>query len=64
MAYEKLLETTSDDPRLVLIKVQADTAEYWETGNIVKMVKQLFSKLTGSDSSDAEINKTVDLNKE
>ncbi len=60
MAYEKLLETTSDDPNLVLIKVKADTAEYWETGSKTKMVKRLFSKLTGKDS-DTEINKTVDL---
>lgn len=60
MAYEKLLETTSDDPNLVLIKVKADTAEYWETGSKTKMVKRLFSKLTGNHS-DTEINKTVDL---
>ncbi|MNJ03839.1 hypothetical protein D3C73_1643250 [compost metagenome] len=60
MAYEKLLATTSDDPNLVLIKVKADTAEYWETGSKTKMVKRLFSKLTGKHS-DTEINKTVDL---
>lgn len=60
MAYEKLLETTSDDPNLILIKVKADTAEYWETGSKTKMVKRLFSKLTGKHS-DTEINKTVDL---
>lgn len=60
MAYEKLLETTSDDPNLVLIKVKADTAEYWETGSKTKMVKRLISKLTGNHS-DTEINKTVDL---
>ncbi|MNO52686.1 Pyridoxamine 5'-phosphate oxidase [compost metagenome] len=61
LAYEKLLDTTSDDPRLVLIRVHADTAEYWETGSKIKLVKKLFSKITGSDSNDTELNKTVDL---
>lgn len=61
LAYEKLLETTPDDPNLVLIKVQAETAEYWETGNKTKMVKKIFTKLTGKGSDDTELNKTVDL---
>ncbi|MEF2966660.1 pyridoxamine 5'-phosphate oxidase family protein [Paenibacillus sp. M1] len=59
-AYEKLLDTNSDDPNLVLIKVKAETAEYWETGNLTKVVKRLFSKLTGTES-ETELNKTVDL---
>ncbi|RCX17734.1 general stress protein 26 [Fontibacillus phaseoli] len=61
VAYEKLLETSSDDPNLVLIKVKADTAEYWETGNPVKMVMRLFSKLTGAGKKDPNLNKTVDF---
>ncbi|WP_410770332.1 pyridoxamine 5'-phosphate oxidase family protein [Fontibacillus sp. BL9] len=61
VAYEKLLETSSDDPNLVLIKVKADTAEYWETGNPVKMVMRLFSKLTGAGKNDPNLNKTVDF---
>ncbi len=28
--YEQLLETNVDDPNLVLIKVQAEAAEYWD----------------------------------
>ncbi|GJM80317.1 general stress protein [Paenibacillus sp. HMSSN-139] len=35
-AYTKFLHTTSDDPNLILIKVKAEAAEYWETGNLVK----------------------------
>lgn len=62
MAYEKLLETTSDDPNLVLIKIAADTAEYWETGSMTKVIKRMFSKMTGADS-DTELNETVDLHK-
>lgn len=59
-AYAKLLDTTSDDPNLVLIKVKAETAEYWETGNLTKVVKRFFAKLTGNES-DTELNKTVEL---
>ncbi|WP_334076871.1 pyridoxamine 5'-phosphate oxidase family protein [Paenibacillus sanfengchensis] len=62
-AYGELLDTTSDDPNLVLIKIKAETAEYWETGSKIKMVKRLFSKLTGTESK-TELNKTVDLNGE
>lgn len=62
IAYEKLLETTPDDPNLVLIKIKAESAEYWETGNKTKMVKQLFSKITGKGSVETNMNETVDLN--
>lgn len=59
-AYEKLLDTTSDDPNLVLIKISAETAEYWETGNLIKVVKRLFDKMTGH-KSETELNRIVDL---
>ncbi|AOZ90901.1 pyridoxamine 5'-phosphate oxidase family protein [Paenibacillus crassostreae] len=62
IAYEKLLETTPDDPNLVLIKIKAESAEYWETGSKTKMVKQLFSKITGKGSDESNLNQTVDLN--
>lgn len=59
-AYGKLLDTTSDDPNLVLINIRAETAEYWETGNLIKVVKRLFDKMTGH-KSDTELNRIVDL---
>lgn len=59
-AYAKFLHTTSDDPNLVLIKVKAEAAEYWETGNLVKVIKRMFSQLTGKET-EAELNKTVKL---
>ncbi|MEK3890023.1 pyridoxamine 5'-phosphate oxidase family protein [Bacillus sp. FSL K6-3431] len=62
IAYEKMLQTTSDDPNLILIKVKANVAEYWEMGNWTKMVKQLFDKLAGTDSDETDINQVVDLN--
>lgn len=58
--YAKLLQTTSDDPQLVLIKVKAEAAEYWETGNWTKMMKRMFSQLTGA-RSETELNHTVNL---
>lgn len=59
-AYASFLHTTSDDPELVLIKVKAEAAEYWETGNLVKMVKRMFSQITRQKSRE-ELNKTVEL---
>lgn len=60
-AYEELLETTYDDPNLVLIKVNAETAEYWDSGNKFKMVKFLFNRLIGKNTEGTELNQTVEL---
>ncbi|WP_169090853.1 pyridoxamine 5'-phosphate oxidase family protein [Paenibacillus sp. PL91] len=61
-AYEKLLETTYDDPNLVLIKVKAETAEYWDSGNKFQMAKFLFRRLLGKDTEGTDINRIVELN--
>src|SRR5690606_5458447 len=50
--YEALLETTYDDPNLVLIKVHAETAEYWDAGNKFKMATFLFRRMMGKNSED------------
>ena len=61
-AYEKLLGTSYDDPNIVLIKVHAEAAEYWESGSFAKNVVNLFSKLTGKDQKDpADMNETIEL---
>ena len=61
-AYEKFLQTSYDDPNIILIKVDTDTAEYWETGNKTKTVKAFFKKMVGQEpEGDSDINKTVDL---
>ncbi|MFD2117311.1 pyridoxamine 5'-phosphate oxidase family protein [Paenibacillus yanchengensis] len=62
-AYEKMLQTTNDDPNLILIKVHAETAEYWEMGNIRKLVKQLFHTITGDKEDNAHLNEVVHLEK-
>ncbi|MGA9233025.1 MAG: pyridoxamine 5'-phosphate oxidase family protein, partial [Exiguobacterium oxidotolerans] len=58
--YEAYLGTSYEDPKVVLIKIDTEAAEYWETGNTTKSVKQVLKKVTGNDDS-SEINKTVDL---
>lgn len=60
-AYAKFLDTTPDDPNLVLIKVEPDTVEYWETGSISKMAQRFFHKLTGKGKEDVNLNSTVKL---
>ncbi|GAB6991051.1 pyridoxamine 5'-phosphate oxidase family protein [Paenibacillus pini] len=60
-SYAKFFGGSYDDPSLVLIKIKAETAEYWETGNKTKMVKSLFKKMTGKGSDDIDLNETVDL---
>ena len=60
--YEEMLETTYDDPNLVLIKVKAETAEYWDSGNKLKMVKFMFRRLLGRNTEGTDINQIVELN--
>jgi len=62
-AYEKLLESTAEDPNLVLIKVNVETAEYWDSGNLWKMMKYMFSRLIGKNTEGTEINQIVELNR-
>nr|WP_145162390.1 pyridoxamine 5'-phosphate oxidase family protein [Paenibacillus terrae] len=59
--YEQLLETNYDDPNLVLIKVQAEAAEYWDAGNKFKMARFLFRRLTGKSNEGTNMNRTVEL---
>jgi general stress protein 26 len=59
--YEELLETTYDDPNLVFIKVTAETAEYWDSGNPFKMVKYLFNRMLGKNAEGTAINQIVSL---
>lgn len=61
-AYEELLETSVNDPNLVLIKVKAETAEYWDIGNKFKMAKFLFRRMLGKNTEGTDINRIVELN--
>lgn len=59
--FDKLLETSYDDPNVVLIKVTPETAEYWETGNKLKAVKQFTKKLAGKKTlgDETEMNHRI-----
>ena len=61
IAYEKMLKTTPDDPNLVLIKIKAETAEYWEVGNWVKMAISIVNRLNNKETNQ-NINETIKLN--
>ena len=60
-AYEKIMQTSYDDSNVILIKVKAEAAEYWETGNFVKKVAFMYQRMTGQNSESADVNKTVEL---
>lgn len=61
---DKVLNTTYDDPNVILIKVTAETAEYWESGNTMKTVKNFAKKLTGNENEGdkKQMNDTVEFN--
>lgn len=60
-AYEALLNTTYDDPNLVLIRVKAETAEYWDSGNTFKMAKFWFRRLLGKHTEGTDIHEVVKM---
>lgn len=62
-AYEKIMKASYDDPNIVLIKVNAEAAEYWETGNFTKKVAFLYKRMTGQSSKSTDLNETVELDK-
>ncbi|MEH7745333.1 pyridoxamine 5'-phosphate oxidase family protein [Neobacillus drentensis] len=61
-ANEKIMQTSYDDPNVILIKVKAEAAEYWETGNFTKKIAFLYKRMTGQSSKTTDINETVELN--
>ncbi|RDW19941.1 pyridoxamine 5'-phosphate oxidase family protein [Oceanobacillus chungangensis] len=61
--YEKFMKTSYDDPNIVLIKVKAEAAEYWDTGNLAKKIAFLYKRITGQSSESTDVNETVELDK-
>jgi len=61
--YEKIMQTSLDDPDVILIKVKAEAAEYWEEGNLIKRIAFFYKRITGKDSDSADINETLELDK-
>ena len=60
-AYEKIMQTSYDDPNVVLIKVKTVAAEYWETGNLTKKIVYFYKRMTGQSAKSADLNETIEL---
>jgi len=60
--YDKIMQTTYDDPNVILIKIKVEAAEYWETGNFVKQVAYFYKRMTGQSSQSTDINETLEMN--
>ncbi|WP_371809491.1 pyridoxamine 5'-phosphate oxidase family protein [Terribacillus sp. AE2B 122] len=62
-AYKKIMQTSYDSPDVVLIKIQAEAAEYWDTGNFTKKIAFMYKRMTGQSAKSTDINETVELKK-
>jgi general stress protein 26 len=62
-AYEKIMQTSYDDPNVILIKITAEAAEYWETGNFAKNVINMVNRMAGNGYDTTNINETIEFNK-
>lgn len=61
-AMEAFLNTNPEDPNLILIKVEAESAEYWETDHKVKtIVEGIKSLVSDGPQKDSNINQSLDL---
>lgn len=60
-AHEKIMQTSYDDPDIVLIKVKAEAAEYWETGNFTKKMAYFYKRMTGQNGKSVDMNETIEL---
>lgn len=61
---EKVLNTSADNPNVVLVKVKPEIAEFWESGLSVKTVKEFVKKMASSSSMEEgnELKDTVNFN--
>ena len=60
-AHEKIMQTTFDDPNVILIKIKAEAAEFWETGNFIKNIAFMYKQMTGKETESVEMNQTIEL---
>lgn len=61
--YEEIFDTDSNDPNLVMVKIEMDSAEYWDTGNRSGMLVNFFKNLTKNNKPDDsdDLNQTIDM---
>ncbi|GAA0492692.1 pyridoxamine 5'-phosphate oxidase family protein [Salinibacillus aidingensis] len=60
--HEKIMQTSYDDPNIILIKVKVEAAEYWEEGNFIKKAVFYYNRMTGQNSKTTDINETIEFN--
>ncbi|WP_071393349.1 pyridoxamine 5'-phosphate oxidase family protein [Bacillus tuaregi] len=60
--YEKVMQTSYDDPNIILIKVHVEAAEYWESGNLIKNIAFYYKRMTGQNAQSIDINETIEFN--
>ena len=59
--YEKIMQSTYDDPNIILIKVNVEAAEYWEQDNFIKKVAYYYKRMMGKSTKDVNINETLEF---
>ncbi|OKP86591.1 general stress protein [Paenibacillus sp. P3E] len=59
--YDAFLQTSYDDPEVILIQVQAEAAEYWKSGNLAEKATYLFKRITNQDTEQSNLNQTIEL---
>ncbi|OKP97133.1 pyridoxamine 5'-phosphate oxidase family protein [Paenibacillus sp. P46E] len=59
--YDAFLQTSYDDPEIILIQVQAEAAEYWKSGNLAEKATYLFKRITNQDTEQSNLNQTIEL---
>lgn len=59
--YEEMFEADYHDPDLIMVKVELETAEYWDTGNRTGMIVNFFKNLTGNEEDKEDINETIEF---
>lgn len=60
-AHEKIMQTTFDGLNVILIKIKAEAAEFWETGNFIKNIAFMYKQMTGKETESVEMNQTIEL---
>lgn len=61
-AYQVMFNMDYTDPRITLIKVHAETAEYWDTGGTIKSAINFAKKMFDKDDDDEDdSNQTITL---
>ncbi|WP_047984370.1 pyridoxamine 5'-phosphate oxidase family protein [Ornithinibacillus californiensis] len=59
--HKKIMQTSYDDPNVILLKINVEAAEYWESGNLIKKIAYFYKRMTGQSSRSVDMNETIEL---